>query len=387
MRPSNFYPRPPRGGRLTVEVDDPDIFEISIHALREEGDHFPPVVFEVVLEFLSTPSARRATRRPPETQGAGADFYPRPPRGGRLPLCAGCKTAEKFLSTPSARRATLLALSSVMGTPIFLSTPSARRATCPSPREPPRAGYFYPRPPRGGRPAAMDTKIHRMLFLSTPSARRATRGGEKTMSKIEISIHALREEGDQAGRLWVFEGRTFLSTPSARRATVKDEQGRVYHKNFYPRPPRGGRQMYPSGTSKINKFLSTPSARRATFYPVWQYEILKNFYPRPPRGGRLTSTCSGRGVKKFLSTPSARRATTVHISLGKSLIFLSTPSARRATTTITDKATAAKDFYPRPPRGGRRVIVEGMKFFKAISIHALREEGDSSHSADTSPSL
>ena len=129
MRPSNFYPRPPRGGRLTVEVDDPDIFEISIHALREEGDHFPPVVFEVVLEFLSTPSARRATRRPPETQGAGADFYPRPPRGGRLPLCAGCKTAEKFLSTPSARRATLLALSSVMGTPIFLSTPSARRAT------------------------------------------------------------------------------------------------------------------------------------------------------------------------------------------------------------------------------------------------------------------
>ena len=219
MRPSNFYPRPPRGGRLTVEVDDPDIFEISIHALREEGDHFPPVVFEVVLEFLSTPSARRATRRPPETQGAGADFYPRPPRGGRLPLCAGCKTAEKFLSTPSARRATLLALSSVMGTPIFLSTPSARRAT---------------------------------------------RGGEKTMSKIEISIHALREEGDQAGRLWVFEGRTFLSTPSARRATVKDEQGRVYHKNFYPRPPRGGRPLDLAAFHLRCEFLSTPSARRAT---------------------------------------------------------------------------------------------------------------------------
>ena len=34
----------------------------------------------------------------------------------------------------------------------FLSTPSARRATGePSPFRPP-AMYFYPRPPRGGRP-------------------------------------------------------------------------------------------------------------------------------------------------------------------------------------------------------------------------------------------
>ena len=40
----------------------------------------------------------------------------------------------------------------------------------------------------------------------------------------------------------VFRGRAFLSTPSARRATellleVMDE---IY--DFYPRPPRGGRQ-------------------------------------------------------------------------------------------------------------------------------------------------
>ena len=36
-----FYPRPPRGGRhvdAPVEVDIPDI---SIHALREEGDKYP----------------------------------------------------------------------------------------------------------------------------------------------------------------------------------------------------------------------------------------------------------------------------------------------------------------------------------------------------------
>ena len=38
MASSNFYPRPPRGGRL-VEIIIPQIVQkISIHALREEGD-------------------------------------------------------------------------------------------------------------------------------------------------------------------------------------------------------------------------------------------------------------------------------------------------------------------------------------------------------------
>ena len=34
----NFYPRPPRGGRLCYTVYDYKNGEISIHALREEGD-------------------------------------------------------------------------------------------------------------------------------------------------------------------------------------------------------------------------------------------------------------------------------------------------------------------------------------------------------------
>ena len=59
--------------------------EISIHALREEGDrHCLP----------------RAT--------ASINFYPRPPRGGRPKQATGYEDAKVFLSTPSARRATLL---------------------------------------------------------------------------------------------------------------------------------------------------------------------------------------------------------------------------------------------------------------------------------------
>ena len=56
---------------------------ISIHALREEGDHLNLYNPDNFPEFLSTPSARRATRQ-----------KQRRPK------------SEQFLSTPSARRAT-----------------------------------------------------------------------------------------------------------------------------------------------------------------------------------------------------------------------------------------------------------------------------------------
>ena len=61
-----------------------------------------------------------------------------------------------------------------------------------------KIAYFYPRPPRGGRPENY-----------TPEA-----------SWSVISIHALREEGDAHGAsCW------------------------MRHRYFYPRPPRGGRRL------------------------------------------------------------------------------------------------------------------------------------------------
>ncbi len=60
----DFYPRPPRGGRLgaTCKVDTADT--ISIHALREEGDCSKLSLSTMSRIFLSTPSARRATMQP-----------------------------------------------------------------------------------------------------------------------------------------------------------------------------------------------------------------------------------------------------------------------------------------------------------------------------------
>ena len=56
--------------------------------------------------------------------------------------------------------------------------------------------------------------------------------------------------------------------------------------------------------------------------------------------------------------------------------FLSTPSARRATNAAAISVTPFNDFYPRPPRGGRRHGNRGNLQRRRISIHALREEGD-----------
>ena len=62
-------------------------------------------------------------------------------------------------------------------TETFLSTPSARRATAYQKLLKAIAEDFYPRPPRGGRPA----------------------GPPREERNNGISIHALREEGDQRG--------------------------------------------------------------------------------------------------------------------------------------------------------------------------------------------
>ena len=128
LSPENFYPRPPRGGRLMVVL--------------------PPLCR---CRFLSTPSARRATSPLSGALPPRLYFYPRPPRGGRHG--AACSSQRpKAISIHALREEG------------DSSTPSI---TQPLP-------YFYPRPPRGGRPSRYAKNAGSSKFLSTPSARRAT---------------------------------------------------------------------------------------------------------------------------------------------------------------------------------------------------------------------
>ena len=147
-----FYPRPPRGGRLSAGHGWNQQAEISIHALREEGDTRICEDCGVVMEFLSTPSARRATRylllaatniciSIHALREEGDDLRDeRPDRHHPISIHALREEGDyslvrvsmciiRFLSTPSARRATPDPCRDPGISEIFLSTPSARRAT------------------------------------------------------------------------------------------------------------------------------------------------------------------------------------------------------------------------------------------------------------------
>ena len=329
----HFYPRPPRGGRPALD-----------YALAG------------TIQFLSTPSARRATSgqrhcadhlqnfypRPPRGGRQGrlqhparptVDFYPRPPRGGRLVLRPKPGKYVQFLSTPSTRRTTAIELRLSTNVTKFLSTPSARRATSGWRPRPPWRCNFYPRPPRGGRHGEKDQgrqrepiSIHALreegdfvslstvvsgLMISIHALREEgdRRSSNAQTSTTRISIHALREEGDITSRGLL--GPTEISIHALR------EEGDVQCE----RPGKAGK-----------KFLSTPSARRATLCPSGWRSCPGYFYPRPPRGGRHKYNAKCTQINLFLSTPSARRAT----------------------------CRAVRDHEHQ----------------RAISIHALREEGD-----------
>ena len=146
-------------------------------------------------------------------------------------------------------------------------------------------------------------------FLSTPSARRATIDRSKCKTAAQISIHALREEGDTGSYSDTSQYVDFYPRPPRGGRPPGSAPGPLSRGDFYPRPPRGGRLGSFPGPEVGGQFLSTPSARRATSILSSSSLSCPNFYPRPPRGGR-------RGIRDmtvlerlFLSTPSARRAT------------------------------------------------------------------------------
>ena len=383
---------------------------------------------------------------PVNNSSAIRNFYPRPPRGGRQRLPGHNLVSLIFLPTPSARRATTVPHLPVADG-LFLPTPSARRATghicyveidgnaisthalreegddldrrvaaleaeisthalreegdCPQCGRSERIGYFYPRPPRGGRPLPRMYPTDSILFLPTPSARRATYNRDPYDLSADISTHALREEGDPPVRLSGILWR--ISTHALREegdlsAIVRQYPTIPY---FYPRPPRGGRLLF-RPLKSINKAISTHALREEG--DMTRNTSLRSrppdFYPRPPRGGRrnllrpqqpklpisthalreegdLSDQIGIISYPGFLPTPSARRATCRKTLKLVCLVFLPTPSARRATPAEglsgkfvpisthalreegdgsgADQHLDYGNFYPRPPRGGRRV--------------------------------
>ena len=215
---------------------------ISIHALRVEGDCIFSSSSTILLRFLSTPSEWRAT----------AKYRLEHP------------TDPTFLSTPSGWRATAQTFHRGSFAKVSIHALRVEGDQRFNPREV-GTNCFYPRPPGGGRLATWKKLCKRVTFLSTPSGWRATACTiNANCPGDDISIHALRVEGDRPGLGDIINAFIFLSTPSGWRATGRRGNAPAGQADFYPRPPGGGRR-----------------AEKQV-----QQQFAEDFYPRPPGGGR-----------------------------------------------------------------------------------------------------
>ena len=97
-----------------------------------------------------------------------------------------------------------------------------------------------------------------------------------------ISIHALREEGDESDSVKTGRQESFLSTPSVRRATSPITFIDDYMWISIHALREEGDCLLLRLQQVIIIFLSTPSVRRATIWKRWAKWTYTNFYPRPP---------------------------------------------------------------------------------------------------------
>ena len=147
---SNFYPRPPRGGRLYCCLVVYVFVSISIHALREEGDSDQRSIARSALAFLSTPSARRATLALPYLFSVVCISIHALREEGDGVYNHIENSVAIFLSTPSARRATCRPVT--LRQRKMISIHALREEGDHVKRYRRKISkHFYPRPPRGGR--------------------------------------------------------------------------------------------------------------------------------------------------------------------------------------------------------------------------------------------
>ena len=100
------------------------------------------------------------------------------------------------------------------------------------------------------------------------------------------------------------------------------------------------------------------------------------FYPRPPRGGRRERIIFAPAIDRFLSTPSARRATRGRAG-GAPPEAISIHALREeGNRALTGTSAVVSKFLSTP--SARRATSGGAdrEIRHLISIHALREEGD-----------
>ncbi len=172
--------------------------------------------------------------------------------------------------------------------------------------------------------------------------------------KADISIHAPRVGGD--------ETRGFTG--------ISDDY-------FNPRPPCGGRRRRRPGQLRTVLFQSTPPVWGATSSATMIGMASRLFQSTPPVWG---ATCvplpGGRPGNEFQSTPPVWGATSATLQTSSARIFQSTPPVWGATHRINREDLITAPFQSTPPVWGATVVLRDKKIDGEISIHAPRVGGD-----------
>ena len=348
-------------------------------------------------KFLSTLPARGATLWHQAADCPQRDFYPRSPRGERLPYEVRVLLGEKFLSTLPARGATtrkhtvlhppvisihapregsdrnsatffqgieyfyprsprgerLCHPRRMQSAPAFLSTLPARGATRGWASSPPTARYFYPRSPRGERPVLPVSALWPAIFLSTLPARGAThpRG---TAIRASAFLSTLPARGATVGRkvkLAVCD--ISIHAPregsDSRAANITSNSALIsIH------APREGSD--PCGWSQTRDFQISIHAPRegSDFYCTCGAAIQIYFYPRSPRGERLSRPAwrPGRGYF-YPRSPRGERPDLPDFATVPQLISIHAPREGSDPAYLSITGRQRRHFYPRSPRGER----------------------------------
>ena len=148
----------------------------------------------------------------------------------------------------------------------------------------------------------------------------------------DISIHALRGEGDASKILLELAKRDFNPRPPWGGRHVNEEKSFVEYLNFNPRPPWGGR-------------------RGCRIHAVRRYSI--SIHALRGEGDELSASLAYAALP-FQSTPSVGRATFFRYQASQNILI--SIHALRGEGDSSNIRTATQ--------------------FKLISIHALRGEGD-----------
>ena len=319
----DFYPRSPRGERPTailavcrspqflstlpargatdLQNKPGDAALISIHAPRE-GSDLNVDLFSVQRHSISIHAPREGSdsyhhRRLCQQH----DFYPRSPRGERLAERCSSTRAFSFLSTLPARGATGQCFGFTVEQHLFLSTLPARGATFGRPPPIRRAGrflstlpargatsytgrwcnpafHFYPRSPRGERPALLTTvSLPKHFYPRSPRGERPADSGHR--ERQDNNFYPRSPRGERRPLSGIFS---------------------PHRGYFYPRSPRGERPGRGTG-GRTNHRISIHAPREGSDLQRHQESVvgLFDFYPRSPRGERPPAFCKLLTVRNF----------------------------------------------------------------------------------------